>query len=126
VFANSNDLSYEYIICEKYEDNSIDEIRDLMEEMFEEKISFAKEIISASKSDTKIIRLEWSNGDGVTFEDFKVSSSATKEDIQHCINVTLRCGEDECEVFKTMMQREGYFCEYHRSVVEVYDFNECA
>jgi len=72
---------------------------------------------------TKIIRLEWSDGDGVTFEDFKVSSSAPKEVIQHCINIALRCREDECEKFKIMMHKKGYFCEYHRPVIEVYDFN---
>ena len=68
---------------------------------------------------TKIIRLNWC----ATFEDFTISESASKEDIQYCINVALRCREDECEKFKTMMNKKGYFCEYHRPIIEQYDFN---
>jgi hypothetical protein len=75
------------------------------------------------KLNTKIIRLEWSNGDGITFEDFEVSKFTSKEDIQYCINVALKCRENECDFFKSIMQKKGFFCEYHRPITEIYNFD---
>ena len=76
-------------------------------------------------NNTKLIRLEWSTGDTAkSFEDFEISSSATTEKVQSCIDNALSHGYDEIEFFKQEMHNLGYKCEEVRKNIEVFDFNQ--
>ena len=54
VYVNSDDLADEYIICEAYEDLTVDEIREVMNEKYDDLISLQKEIFYSC---TKIIQI---------------------------------------------------------------------
>ncbi len=77
----------------------------------------------ANNTETKVIRLNWCSDEQSTFEDYIVPKNTPKEAIELAVDLSLAVGEDECEVFKTVLTKMGYPTVVLNYVTEEYNFD---